>query len=176
MPFHAKKERKCFRPFCFPAELKAFLYKLSFKILSEVYKPELADRQSVEFTKLSNEVIKLVCRYYNSIIALECVQKLARKGGGGVGQMPLPGLLWRFTNSDNRSFIDSPFPFPLFHQKLTKKSNYFHPRMHWGFNFSSIEIAWFRSLLTWHPFWFPIPGSASCCSSSWTKRCKDYFV
>ena len=93
MPFHAKKERKCFRPLCFPAELKAFLYKLSFKILSEVYKPELADRQSVEFTKLSNEVIKLVCRYYNSIIALECVQKLARKGGGGVGQMPLPGLL-----------------------------------------------------------------------------------
>jgi len=41
-------------------ELKVFFYDLSFKILSEVYRPELADRLAAEFIKLSKDVSNLV--------------------------------------------------------------------------------------------------------------------
>lgn len=58
MPSSATK--KCFRPF-FSTELKVFFYDLSFKILSEVYRPELANRQAAEFIKLSKDVSNLVC-------------------------------------------------------------------------------------------------------------------
>ena len=44
-----------------PIELEVFFYNVSFKILSEVYRPELADGQSIEFLTLSKEVSKLVC-------------------------------------------------------------------------------------------------------------------
>lgn len=44
-----------------PTELQVVFYDVSFTILSEVYRPELADDQSEEFLKLSKEVRKLVC-------------------------------------------------------------------------------------------------------------------
>ena len=88
-PTHAKKT---LFPFSFfPTELKVFLYNLSFKVLSEVYTPELADTQSVEFTKLSKEVNKLVCRYYYPIIVPECVQNSASESGREGEKVPFPG-------------------------------------------------------------------------------------
>lgn len=56
-------QKTVFVLFFFPTELKVFFYNVSFKILSEVYRRELGDSQSVEFIKLSKEVSKLVCRY-----------------------------------------------------------------------------------------------------------------
>lgn len=44
-----------------PIELEVFFYNVTFKILSEVYRPELADGQSIEFLSFSKEVSKLVC-------------------------------------------------------------------------------------------------------------------
>jgi len=60
--------QKIFSSLFFSTELKVFFYDLSFKILSEVYRPELADRLAAEFIKLTKDVSNLVCWYCYSIM------------------------------------------------------------------------------------------------------------